>query len=113
VRSQAKRRRAGVRQAAAGGRRQAWRLRWAAARRVCMRRSQRGRLSGGWVSWGQVAQEERRRGSWWPGKMPAMSGGWRCRETEKGKQEEEDEDLFINFAKVQGVHCKVKFSSKL
>jgi hypothetical protein len=42
-----------------------------------------------------------------------MGGGWRCRETEKGKQEEEDEDLFINFAKVQGVHYKVKFSSKL
>jgi hypothetical protein len=42
-----------------------------------------------------------------------MSGGRRCRETEKGKQEEEDEDLFVNFAKVQGVHCKVKFSSKL
>jgi hypothetical protein len=42
-----------------------------------------------------------------------MGGGRRCRETERGKQEEEDEDLFINFAKVKGVHCKVKFSSKL
>jgi hypothetical protein len=31
----------------------------------------------------------------------------------EGKQEEEDEDLFINFAKVQRVHCKVKFPSKL
>jgi hypothetical protein len=60
-----------------------------------------------------VAQEERRRGSWQPGKTPVMGGGRRCRETEKGKQEEEDEDLFVNFAKVQGVHCKVKFSSKL
>jgi hypothetical protein len=40
-----------------------------------------------------------------------MGGGWRCRETERGKQEEEDEDLFVNFAKVQGVHCKVKFPS--
>jgi hypothetical protein len=30
--------------------------------------------------------------------------GRRCRETERGKQEEEDEDLFVNFAKVQGVH---------
>jgi hypothetical protein len=47
------------------------------------------------------------------GKTPAMGGGRRCRETERGKQEEEDEDRFINFAKVQGVHCKVKFSSKL
>jgi hypothetical protein len=45
--------------------------------------------------------------------MPAMGGGRRCREIEWGKQEEEDEDLFINFANVQGVHCKVKFSSKL
>jgi hypothetical protein len=34
-------------------------------------------------------------------------------ENGEGKQEEDDEDLFINFAKVQGVHCKVKFSSKL
>jgi hypothetical protein len=31
----------------------------------------------------------------------------------EGKEEEEDEDLFINFAKVQGVHCKVIFPSKL
>jgi hypothetical protein len=60
-----------------------------------------------------VAQEERRGGSWQPGKTPAMGGERRCIETESGKQEEEDEDLFINFAKVQGVHCKVKFSSKL
>jgi hypothetical protein len=42
-----------------------------------------------------------------------MGGGRRYRETERGKQEEEDEDLFVNFAKVQGVHYKVKFSSKL
>jgi hypothetical protein len=34
-------------------------------------------------------------------------------ENREGKQEEEDEDLFVNFAKVQGVHCKVKFSFKL
>jgi hypothetical protein len=33
-------------------------------------------------------------------------------ENKEGKQKEEDEDLFINFAKVQGVHCKVKFSSQ-
>jgi hypothetical protein len=60
-----------------------------------------------------VVQEERRRDSWRPGKTLAMGGGRRCKETERGKQEEEDEDLFVNFAKVQGVHCKVKFSSKL
>jgi hypothetical protein len=42
-----------------------------------------------------------------------MSDRWRCRETERGKQEEEDEDPSVNFAKVQGVHYKVKFSSKL
>jgi hypothetical protein len=59
-----------------------------------------------------VAQEELQGGSLRPGKMPAMGGGRRCRETE-GKQEEEDEDLFVNFAKVPGVYCKVKFSSKL
>jgi hypothetical protein len=42
-----------------------------------------------------------------------MGSGRRCRERERGKQEEEDEDLFVNFAKVQGVHFKVKFYSKL
>jgi hypothetical protein len=46
-----------------------------------------------------VAQEEWRRGSWWPGKTPAMGGGRHCRETERGKQEEEDEDVFINLQK--------------
>jgi hypothetical protein len=57
-----------------------------------------------------VAQEERREGSWRLGKTPAIGGGRRYRETEREKQEEEDEDLFVNFAKVQGVHCKEKFS---
>jgi hypothetical protein len=38
------------------------------------------------------------------GKMQAMGSGRCYRETERGKQEEEDEDLFVNFAKVQGVH---------
>jgi hypothetical protein len=42
-----------------------------------------------------------------------MGDGRHCREIERGKQEEEDEDLFVNFAKVQGVHCEAKFSSKL
>jgi hypothetical protein len=42
-----------------------------------------------------------------------MGGGWRCKETERGKQEEEDEDLLVNFAKVQGVQSKIKFYSKL
>jgi hypothetical protein len=37
-------------------------------------------------------------------KTLVMGGGRRCRETERGKQEEEDEDLFVNFVKVQGVH---------
>jgi hypothetical protein len=59
-----------------------------------------------------VAQEERRRGSWRPRKTPVMAVGGAA-ENGEGKQEEDDEDLFINFAKVQGVHCKVKFSSKL
>jgi hypothetical protein len=34
-----------------------------------------------------------------------MGGGRCCRETERGKHEEEDEDLFVNFAKVPGVPC--------
>jgi hypothetical protein len=69
-----------------------------------------GQAAGGRAG-GQVAQEEQRGGSWRPGEMPLMCGERRCRETERGKQEEEDEDLFINFAKVQGVYCQVKFSS--
>jgi hypothetical protein len=44
-----------------------------------------------------VVQEERRGGSWRPGETPAIGGRRRCRETERGKQEEEDEDLFVNF----------------
>jgi hypothetical protein len=44
----------------------------------------------------------------------AGDGRWAALQgNREGKQEEEDKDLFINFAKVQGVHCKVKFSSKL
>jgi hypothetical protein len=57
-----------------------------------------GRAAGGRAG-GQVAQEERRGGSWQSGETPAMGGGRRCREIERGKQEEEDEDLFINFCK--------------
>jgi hypothetical protein len=41
--------------------------------------------------------------------MPAMGG---AAENREGKQEEEHEDLFVDFAKVQGVHCKTKFSSQ-
>jgi hypothetical protein len=46
-----------------------------------------------------VAQEERRRDSWRSGKTLAMGGGRRYREIERRKQEEEDEDLFINLQK--------------
>jgi hypothetical protein len=56
-----------------------------------------------------VVRVGRRRGSWRSGKMPAIGGGWSCRKIERGKQEEEDENMFVNFAKAQGVHCKVKF----
>jgi hypothetical protein len=55
-----------------------------------------GRAVGGRAG-GQVAKEKWRGGSWRPGAMPVMGGGWSCRETERGKQEEEDEDLFVNF----------------
>jgi hypothetical protein len=48
-----------------------------------------------------VVQEERQRGSWQSGKTPTIGGWRRCRETKKGKQEEEDEDPFVNFAKVK------------
>jgi hypothetical protein len=41
--------------------------------------------------------------------MPAIGSGRHCRETERGKQEEEDEHLFVNFVKVRGVHRKVNF----
>jgi hypothetical protein len=58
-----------------------------------------GRAAGGRAG-GQVAQEERRGVSWQPGEMPVMGSRRHCRETERGKQEEEDEDLFVNFVKV-------------
>jgi hypothetical protein len=111
VRSQAKKRHAGGRQAAADGRWHAWRLRRAAARRVCARRSQRGRLSGGRASWGPGGAGRAAKGQL--AVRENTGDGRRCREIERGKQVEEDEDLFVNFAKVQGVHCKVKFPSKL
>jgi hypothetical protein len=53
-----------------------------------------------------VAQEDRRRGSWRPGKTPAMGGARRCRETERRKQEEEDEGLFINLQKFKDFTIK-------
>jgi hypothetical protein len=81
--------------------------------RVCARRSQRGRLSGGMASWGPGGAGRAAKGQRAAGENTAMGGGRRCRETERGKHEEDDEDLFVNFAKVQGVHCKVKFFSKL
>jgi hypothetical protein len=43
-----------------------------------------GRAAGGRAG-GQLAQEEWRGGSWRPGETPTMGGGWRCRETERGK----------------------------
>jgi hypothetical protein len=53
---------------------------------------------------------ERAAGGWGKHRRWAVGG---AAENREGKQEEEDEDLFVNFAKVQGVHCKVKFSFKL
>jgi hypothetical protein len=48
------------------------------------------------------------------GRVNTSDGRWAAlQRNREGKQEEEDEDLFVNFAKVQKVHCKVKFSSKL
>jgi hypothetical protein len=44
--------------------------------------------------------------SWGPGGIGRAARVRCCKETERGKQEEEDEDLFVKFA-------KVKFSSKL
>jgi hypothetical protein len=46
-----------------------------------------------------VVQEERRKGQLAARKMLAMGSGRRCRETKRGKQEEEDEDLFVNLRK--------------
>jgi hypothetical protein len=44
----------------------------------------------------------------------ASNGWWEAlQRNRERKQEEEDEDLFVNFAKVPGVYYKVKFSSKL
>jgi hypothetical protein len=68
-------------------------------------------LSGGRASWGTGGATRAAKGQLAAGEN--AGDGRRGTETEKGKQEEEDEDLFVNLAKVQGGHCKVKFSSKL
>jgi hypothetical protein len=113
ARPRAKKRCVGGRQAAAGGRWRAWWLWWAAARRVRARRSQWGCLSGGRASWGPCGAGRAARGQL-AVRENASDGWWAAlQRNREGKQEEEDEDLFIIFAKVQGVHYKVKFSSKL
>jgi hypothetical protein len=89
-----------------------WRLWRAAAQRVRARRSQRGCLSGGRASWGPCGTGRAARGQLAAGENTS-DGRWALQRNREGKQEEEDENLFVNFAKVQGVHCKVKFSSKL
>jgi hypothetical protein len=110
--SKAKKRHAGGRQAATGGRQRAWRLGRAATRPreeepAGSGKRPEGELGARWRrKSGKGAAGSR-------GKRPAMGGGRCCREKERENREEEDEDLFINFAKVQGVHCKVKFSCKL
>jgi hypothetical protein len=38
--------------------------------------------------------------------MPAMGGGRRCRKIERGKQEKEDEDLFVNLEKFKEFNVK-------
>jgi hypothetical protein len=113
VHPRAKKRRAGGWQAVAGGRRHAWRLWRAVVRCVHARRSHWGCLSGGRASWGACGAERAARGHLAVGEN-AGDGRWAAlQRNREGKQEEEDEDLFIIFAKVQGVHCKVKFASKL
>jgi hypothetical protein len=57
------------------------------------RRSQWGPLSCGRASWGPGGAGRAAKGQLAARKTPAMGGGRRCRETEMGKQEEEDEDL--------------------
>jgi hypothetical protein len=91
TRSKAKKRRARRRQAVASGRRCTWRLWWVAARCVRARRSQRGWASNGRVSWGPG------------GAGRAVRGQLAAGENAGDGQEEEDEDVFVNFTKVQGV----------
>jgi hypothetical protein len=80
---------------------------------VRARRSQRGCLSGGGTSWGPGGARRAVRWQLAAGEN-AGDGRWAAlQRNREGKQEEEDQDLFINFAKVLGVYCKVKFSSKL
>jgi hypothetical protein len=70
-------------------------------------------LSGGRASWGPGGAGRAARGQLTAGEN-AGDGRWTALQRNRaGKQEEEDEDLFINFAKVPGLYCKVKFSSKL
>jgi hypothetical protein len=106
ARYQAKKRHASGRQAAAGGQRRAWRLKRALARCICARRIQRGRLSGGRASWGPGGTGRAAKRQLATGENVGH-GRWVALQ----KNEEEDEDLFINFAKVQGDHSKIFFQT--
>jgi hypothetical protein len=111
--SKSKKRRAGGRQVAAGGRWHAWRLWRAAARRVRARRSQRGRLGGVRASWGPGGAGRAAKG-WLAAGENANDGRWaalqRNIEGEAGGRRREPVRKFF---KVQGIHCEVKFPSKL
>jgi hypothetical protein len=52
------------------------------------------------------------RGSWQLGRSSATGGGRRSRTTERGERGRR-QGLVHNFSKVQGFHCKVRFSFKL
>jgi hypothetical protein len=76
-----------------------WRLGRVAAQRVCARRSQRGRLSCVRASWGPGGAGRVARGQLVAGEN-AGGGRWvALQRNRERKQEEEDEDLFINFCK--------------
>jgi hypothetical protein len=100
ARPRAKKRHAGGRQAPAAGQRPAWRLWRAAAQRVRARRSQRVCLSGGQARWGPCGARRAGRGQLAVGGNASDEWWVALQRNKEGKQEEEDEDLFVNFAKV-------------
>jgi hypothetical protein len=63
------------------------------------------------VSWGPGGAGRAARGQLAAGENAGDRRRAALQRNREGEQEEEDEDLFINFAKVQGVHCNVKFLS--
>jgi hypothetical protein len=72
----------------------------------------RGREAAGGVQERHVARREAARGSWGSGTWPAKAAGAAQRKTERGGLEVDEEGLFCNSPKVQGLYYKADLTFK-